>query len=105
MAVTDALAIKFVNERIRPAAEALRDLKIRLEEHRAVWNQGVDLLVPNSSAEIIEDGREKEGASRLTGEDIHLMVTRMDAVLAPLQAAFAMDVVHKTVVRPVQPNG
>ena len=105
MAVTDALAIKFVNERIRPAAEQLRNLKIQFEELRAVWDQGASSLVPNSPAEVIEDGREAEGVSRLTGQDINLMVTRIDAMLAPLQAGFAMDVVHKAVVRPVQPNG
>ena len=105
MAVTDPLAIKFVNERIRPVAETLRDLKIRLEELLAVWNQGVGSLVPNSAGETIEDGREAEGVSRLTGQDVNLMVTRINAVLAPLKAVLTMDVVHKTVVRPVQPNG
>ena len=101
MAITNAEAIRFVNERIRPVAEQIRDLQARMTEHVANWNQGVSALVPNDALELLEDGREAEGVSRLTGEDVNAMVTRMQSLLAVLDAANVMDVVHKTTVRPL----
>lgn len=101
MAITNAGAIRFVNERIRPVAEKIRDLRAEMTDHKAVWFQGISAVVPNSMAETLEDGREAEGVSRLTGADINNMVTRMDELLTVLDAPNAMDVVNKTVVRPL----
>lgn len=101
MAITDAEAIRFVNERIRPAAEKIRNLRAEMADHKAVWFQGISTVVPNSAAQVLEDGREAEGVSRLTGADVNNMVTRMDALLTVLDAPNAMDVVHKTAVRPL----
>ena len=99
MAITDPQAIVFVNERIRPVAEQIRDLQARMTEHVANWNQGISALVPNDAAELLEDGRDAEGVSRRTGADVTNMVTRMQSLLTVLDATFVMDVVHKTTVR------
>lgn len=99
MAITNPRAIKFVNERIRTIAEQIRDLKIAMDDHVANWSQGVSALVPNSPGQAVEDGREKEGVSRLTGADVNLMVTRMRSLQTLLNGANVMDVVHKTTVR------
>lgn len=70
MPITDPRAIKYANEVLRPLAEKLRDVNediARAEQH---WTDEVGALCPNTS-DVLEDGRDAEGVSRLTGAEIN----------------------------------
>lgn len=72
-------AIKFVNETIRPLAEEMRALKAKIAAANVQWFGGIDTLVTNDSSSV-DDGREAEGVSRLTGANVVNMVTQMSNV-------------------------
>ena len=69
----DPEQIAWVNEFVRPLAEALRNDKVRIDDGMIVWNQRFSTDIPND-ATVLDDGREAEGVSRLTGADIHQWV-------------------------------
>ena len=95
--ITDPQAIKFVNEVIRPLSEQLRALKANIDAATFAWNGGISAKVPNDPLEILEDGREAEGVSRLTGADIRAVV----AILGNVRAAVTDATVSKPCVRPL----
>jgi hypothetical protein len=99
MAITDPEAIRYANESIRPLSEQLRALVFQLE----ALEEAVDRImpmIPNDATEIVEDGREAEGISRLTGADVHALVQVRAAVLN-LVTPEIRDVVLKACVRPL----
>lgn len=102
--ITNSQVIAFSNERLRTSAELIQKVKVQFEGHKAVWDGGVSSLINNVVDDTIEDGRELEGIFKLTGADAYLMMTRIDSLLAVLQAPFAMDVVNKVAVRVLQVN-
>jgi hypothetical protein len=101
MAITNAEAIRFSNEVIRPMAEQIRALKAEVDAALVTWFGGVDDLFPNSPSEAVEDGRESEGVSRLTGADVNNLVTQLSVFKTQLEQAGVADVVSKPCVRPL----
>lgn len=78
--ITNPQAINFVNEQVRPLCEELRALKVKFDALAPVWYGGINSLITNSAQDTIEDGRELEGVSRLTGADIHNAVGQFLAI-------------------------
>lgn len=78
--ITDPQAIRFVNEVIRPLSEQLRALRANIDSATFAWNGGISALIPNDANELVDDGRENEGVSRLTGADIRAVVAAMAGV-------------------------
>ena len=70
MAITDPRAIKFTNEVVRPLAERIRDVLEDVARAEQSWADEVGALIPNT-ADVLEDGRDAEGVSRLTGAEIN----------------------------------
>jgi len=70
MAITDPQAIRYVNEVVRPLCERIRALKAEIDASRVAYDGGVGDLFWNHGGEAIEDGRDTEGISRLTGNDV-----------------------------------
>jgi hypothetical protein len=70
MPITDARAIKYSNEVLRPLAEKLRDVNEDIARAEQQWLDEVGALMPNT-ADVLEDGRDAEGVSRLTGAEIN----------------------------------
>ncbi len=101
MAITDARAIRFTNEQVRPMAEKLRAIKAEIDGMMVDWFGGMNALVPNDNAEALEDGREAEGVSRLDGEDIVGLITVVQAVQTTLDTAGYSDRIAKPCVRPL----
>lgn len=100
MAITDPEAIKFVNEYIRPMCEQVRYMGARGSDFANKWN----LLAadfPNDAAELVEDGRDAEGISRLTGEDINATATVFLTLLASIGTPEAQATISKPCVRPL----
>ena len=102
MAITDPRALKFTNESVRPMAEKLRGLKAEIDALMVDWFGGTNSLIPNADDELLEDGREREGVSRLDGDDIVGFVTVVSTLQNTLgQAGFA-DRIAKPCVRPLK---
>lgn len=99
--ITDPQAIRFTNEVIRVKAEQVRALKAEIDSAMAAWFGGINSLIPNSAEEALDDGRESEGVSRLTGADINALVTQLAGIQTALNAAGVADVISKPCVRPL----
>jgi len=100
MSITDPETIRLSNEAIRPLAEQMRGLVAQLA---GLEEQITRILpdIPNDPAEIVEDGREAEGISRLTGADIHALAAIRAGVLA-LATPEVQALVSKACVRPLR---
>ena len=98
-AITDAEAIRFVNEQIRPLAEELRNLNSMLNNAKGIWvGGGLNSLFTNA-ADTIEDGREGQGVSRLTAGDVTALIAELSTIITQFGGAGVMDVIRKPTVR------
>ena len=97
MPITDPEAIRFVNEQVRPLAEEMRSLKARIRAMQTAWFAGLNQEFPNS-ADPVEDGRQAEGVSRLTGANVNSAVGIAIAVADSVND----EIVSLPCVRPLQ---
>ena len=97
--ITDAEAIRFVNEYIRPMCENLRYMCARGKDWKTKWDSGISAKFPNDTS-AVDDGRDAEGISRLTGADINAVATVFNTLLADIDTA-AEVAVNKPCVRPL----
>jgi len=100
--ITNAEAIRFCNEQIRPLAERMRALKIEVDAALTTWFAGVSTVIGSSAGDTIEDGRGDEGVSRLTAADVTNLGVQMIAYQTQLNQAGVAGVVSKPCVRPVR---
>ena len=100
MAITDPEAIKFVNEYVRPMCENIRYMGARGSDFVNKWAQ-VSSDFPNDANETVEDGREGQGVSRLTGADINAGAGVFVTLLGEISGATAQAVISKPCVRPL----
>jgi hypothetical protein len=96
-AISDPRVIKFVNEQVRPLSEEARALKARIGSLTTDWFGGLNLVVLNTT-DLIADGRDAEGVSRLTGADVNSAVSNLIAA----HDAINDQIVSKPCVRPLQ---
>lgn len=96
MDITNPEAIRFVNLQIRPLCEAMRELKIRMVDMKNTWDNHVGALIPNDASPL-DDGREAEGISRLTGADVNNARNTMASLIAGISDA----VVGKPCIRTI----
>lgn len=92
--ITDPEAIRFANEIARPLAEKARAFRAEVEGASTQWFAGIDDKFPNDSTPV-DDGREAEGVSRLTGADI----TNLISILVAMNGAGNTQVISKPCVR------
>jgi hypothetical protein len=102
--ITNAEAIRFCNEQIRPLAESVRALKARIDACTVKWFGGINTTIGTSAGDAIADGREAEGVSRLTAADVTGLMTQLLAIQTTLDQAGVADVVEKPCVRTLQAN-
>lgn len=69
-AIVDPIAIKFSNEQVRPLAEQLRALMVKITSVETDWFAGINTKFPND-ASVVTDNRTAEGVSILTGADVN----------------------------------
>jgi len=89
-------AIRFVNEQVRPLCEEVRALNARISAMQTLWFSGLNNSFPNTT-DAVADGRDAEGASRLTGANINSAVGIMIAMLG----ASNSEIIEKPCVRPL----
>lgn len=97
MAITDPIAIRFVNEVVRPLCERQRQLKADIDAARAAYDGGIGDFFYNHNAEAVQDNRQGEGVSRLTGNDVLAFV---DLMLYQQKAAFEVPGVPAVIAKP-----
>lgn len=97
--ITDAEVVLFSNEVIRPLSELMRSLDYRVQSALTTWYAGIADKVPVDAQAILQDGRADEGVSRLSGNDIHLLVTQLAAYKTAMDGAGVRNVVSKPCVR------
>ncbi len=100
MAITDPEALRFINEQIRPLCESTRALKVRMSAMKTMWDDHIGALIPSDTS-AVEDGRESEGVSRLTGLDVNNVRNAM----AVLITSIGDTVIGKPCVRPLEVSG
>ena len=98
MSITGPEEIKFVNDYIRPMCENIRYMKARGDDFALKW-AGISGGFPNDTS-VVEDGRDAEGISRLTGADINAVAAVFDALLMDIDSS-AEAVIAKPCVRPL----
>jgi len=97
MAINSPEQIKFVNEQIRPIAEKLRALKAQSDALLVDWYGGLNTQFPNDSTPV-EDGRDAEGVSRLTGQNVNDICYLLAVKVADMHDA----IIAKPCVRPLR---
>lgn len=95
--ITDPQAIRFVNEVVRPICEKYRALKAEIDAARAQYDGQVGTFFYGFGAEAVADGRENEGVSRLTGNDVLAFV---DLILYTQKAALEVPGVPAIISKP-----
>lgn len=95
-------SIKFVNEQIRPMAEKLRGLKAEIDAAMLTWHSGIGAGFTGDLTAQVEDGREAEGISRLTANDVVGLVGTIEAVQTLLNEVGRAQVIAKPCVRPLR---
>lgn len=95
--ITNPEAIRFVNEQIRPLCEKVRALNAEINAMQTLWFSGVNASFPNTT-EAVDDEREAQGVSRLTGANINSAV----GILINMEAASNDEIIAKPCVRPLQ---
>ena len=102
MAITNTEVILYANDTVRPMAEKLRALKYEIDAAMTKYNSGIGAVCVADMAGLVQDGREIEGVSRLTGNDIVGLVAQMAALQTQLAGVGVMDVIVKPCVRPMR---
>ena len=96
--VNDPAALKVIGEGVRPMAERLRALDVAIvalqRDYAALANVPAD-----DPGVLIDDGRDNEGISRLTGADVAAFMKTLESVHKVLSEDGVADVVNKPCVR------
>ena len=106
MAITDPRVITFVNEQLRPLAERTRAVQAEIETTLAYAQAEVVALIQSAAERSpLEDGREAEGVSRLTREDLLLALDLLNDIATEVRQpenAEALQAMFKACVRPLR---
>lgn len=102
MAITNPQAVEFSQQYCRPMAEMLRWLQATGNDMNAVWNGGVSALMTNDVDDIVQDSN--VGQHPYSGANANTVMARLQAVLAVLNADYAMDGVVPVCVRALGPS-
>lgn len=97
--ITDPEAIRFCNETVRPLCEEARALAAKVAALTTLWYGGINSKFPNSANDTVEDGREGEGVSRLTGADVNNVLTQL------LGITLNSEIIQKPCVRQIPEVG
>jgi hypothetical protein len=84
--ISDPQAVRFCNERVRPAADRFAQLYWWAKAVAAEWEaQGIAAKIPND-ASVILDGAATDGRPIITGADVNTMAARVAEFIALLEA-------------------
>lgn len=98
----DKEAIRFVNETVRPLAEELRAMRLKLASLRTRWFAGINTKFTADTNAPVLDGREAEGVSRLTCGDVVNFVSQALKTAPGEQGEWNDQIVEKPCVRSIE---
>lgn len=101
MAITNAQAIAYCNEVLRPMCEKFRNIKEEVDAALVTWDGQISAVVPDDSGEVLEDGRAADGVSVINGEDINDVIGKFTQYQTALDVAGAGAIISKPCVRPL----
>jgi len=85
MSINDPVAVKFSNERIRPAADTLARAYSAAKGILSMWAaQGVAVSITDT-ADAVEDGSPADGRQAITGADANRIIEALSVVVAALE--------------------
>ena len=106
MAFDDPRAVSYVNENLRPLCEKLRAIQAELQTSLAKYVVEIaPITAAADPADILADGREDEGVSRLSAGDVALVMGLAQALSDLVEDTAnqnAVGAMHKACVRPLR---
>lgn len=98
--ITNAQAVRFVNEVIRPLAEAFKALDANAQIAKNDYiGTFLPLVFGHLDTDLIDDGREAEGVSRLTLGDVKACAAEINTYVTQMEQAGVRDIISKPAVR------
>lgn len=95
--ITNPNTIQFINQVVRPLAEKIRACNLLTDNAATQWFSGINSM-PNDPGELVDDQRESQGVSRLTGADIHSLMN----IAIAMKAASNTEIIQKPCVRALE---
>lgn len=102
MDITDAGAIRWVGEELRPVAERVRDLNALMNNLIAAWSLDMGDLIGSSPDDLLLDTYQDEATNSLTAAQINTFMIGMGMLTDILNAPGAMDSIHRASIRPMR---
>lgn len=86
MPVTNPTAITFCNTKVRPAADRLAKAYYGAKQVADEWYaSGMDTIIQTGGGNV-EDGASVDGRHIITADDVLLLITRLNELIADYQA-------------------
>jgi len=86
--ITNAQAITFSNEQIRPAANSLAQLYYEAKRVSQQWTAlGMSSLITNSVDDTMIDGAATDGRPLIDGADVNNIVNRLTEFITDMEAS------------------
>ena len=102
-AINDPEIIEYSNVQLRPKCEQMMAIEALRQDMKLEYdNEIAGLLAPYLSADVVNDGREAEGVSRVTKNDILLVQGIVDTLIGTFDTGGNMAAIQKPTVRPLQ---
>lgn len=102
--ITNAEAVKFCNEEIRPLADQYAQLYWACKTVAEAWAaRGMGTLIPNT-ADVIVDGSATDGRAQITGAKVNTFATSVTALIGDLEASAnaKLNILHQIAVNPTR---
>lgn len=96
--ITDPVAIRALNEQIRPLAEAARAFLVECQSLQTQWNAGMGATFTNDSSPVVDGRQATEGVRQLSGAEVN----QVYGVLFAMAAAVNAQVIENACVRKLQ---
>jgi hypothetical protein len=85
--ITNPQAVRFCNERVRVAADALAKLYYLAKAIRNEWDAtGMSALIAYNNGDLVVDGAASDGRPPVTGISVNNLVTRLTEFTADMEA-------------------
>lgn len=96
--ITDPSAISFV-ARIRQICEREKGTRFLIEALVTEWESGASTLIPNQAADLVIDDYSDRELDKLTGANVHTLMTMFETLLATLSGVAATNNMNQGAVR------
>lgn len=98
--ITDATAIKYSNEQVRPMAETMRNLYYECKSMQTDWFNGINSVIPNETDNMLEDSRDSD--NQLSGADINNIITQIGNYIIQIEQSGVLGIIQKPCIRSLQ---